>query len=125
MGQQLGKMPSTRQLRVSEQVKQVLNEIFIQGSFNDRDLKKAIVSINEVKISPDLKNATAYVSIIGEKYPHKAIKALNKADAYFKKEMSRKLNLKYTPKINFRADDVMDYAEKIENLLSGIHVKED
>ena len=125
MGQAIGKQPSTRQLRVAEQIKQLLNEVFIQGSFNDRDLKKAIVSINEVKISPDLKNATAYVSIIGEKYPHKAIKSLNKADHYFKKELSKKLNLKYTPSIKFMADDTMDYAEKIDNLLSGIHVKED
>jgi ribosome-binding factor A len=125
MGQAIGKQPSTRQLRVAEQIKKLLNEVFIQGSFNDRDLKKAIVSINEVKISPDLKNATAYVSVIGERYPHKAIKALNKADHYFKKEMSRKLSLKYTPKIKFIGDDTMDYAEKIEDILSGIHIKED
>lgn len=125
MGQQLGKLPSTRQLRVSEQIKQLLNEVFIQGSFNDRDLKNAIVSINEVKISPDLKNATAYVSIIGEQYPHKAIKALNKADHYFKKELSRKLNLKYTPKLKFMADETIEYAKKIDNLLSDLNVKED
>lgn len=117
----VGKQPSTRQLRVSEQIKQLLNQVFIEGSFNDRDLKKAIVSINEVKISPDLKNATAYVSIIGEKYPHKAVKALNKADAYFKREMSKKLNLKYTPKLEFIIDNTAENAEKIEKLLLKVN----
>jgi len=113
-------MPTTRQLRVAEQIKQFINETFISGSFNDRDLKKAMVSINEVRISPDLKNATAYVSVIGEKYPHHAVKALNKAVSYFKKEMSKKLNLKYTPNLKFVLDDTFEKASHMEKVLNGL-----
>lgn len=120
MDNRIGKSQSLRQLRVGEQIKQFLNETFIKGSFNDRDLKKAIISINEVKITADLKIAMAYVTIVGEKYPHKAIKALNKANAYFKKEMGKQLNLKYIPNIKFIQDDSLKVAEKIDKLFEDI-----
>jgi len=121
----IGKEPSQRQLQVAEQIKQLLNQAFIEGSFNDRDLKKAIISINEVRVSPDLKQAKAYVSIIDEKYPHKAIKALNKSKAYFKKEMSSKLHLKYIPNVIFMLDDTLETANKIDSLFEKIIKKED
>jgi ribosome-binding factor A len=109
-----------RQLQVGELVKKTLNTSIISGNFHDRDLKNAFISVNEVRISPDLKNAKAFVTIINEEHPHKAIKALNKAVPFFKKEFSEKLHLKFIPNIVFLKDETEEEAYRINALLKEI-----
>ena len=113
---------SQRQLRVGEQIRQVLIETIQRGHLHDADLEThlASITISEVRISPDLKNATAFTTSLLNKDLEKIVEALNNNVGYFKKELSSKLNLKYMPQIKFTSDELFDEAEHIENLLRKV-----
>ncbi len=114
--------PSQRQLRVGEQIRHILAETMQRGHFNQPVLIDLnLVSISEVKISPDLKHATAYVMSLGGANMEEILPALNKDKNVFRKEIARSARLRFTPTIRFVADNSFDEAQKIENILRDIH----
>ena len=115
------KEPSQRELRVGEQIRHNLAETMQRGHFNEAILIDLnLVSISEVRISPDLKHATAYVMSLGGADMDKILPALNRDKNVFKKEIARSARLRFTPTIRFIADNSFDEAEKIENILRDI-----
>lgn len=113
--------PTQRQLRVGEQLRHILAETMHRGHFNEAILIDAHLSISEVKVSPDLKHATAYVMALGGANMDEILPALNKDRNVFKKEVARNAGLRFTPTIRFVADNSFDEAEKIENILREIN----
>lgn len=113
--------PSQRQLRVGEQIRHILAETMQRGHFNEEILMGShTVSISEVRVSPDLKHATAYVMSLGGADMDEIVPALNKDQNVFKREIARSAGLRFTPKIRFVADNSFNEAQKIENILRDI-----
>ena len=114
--------PSQRQLRVGEQLRHVIAETMQRGHFHDPLLVDAapLVTVSEVRVSPDLKNATAYVMALGGSNMDEILPALNDVAAYFQKEVSRQLDLKFTPRIRFVTDRSFDEGNKIDNILKNL-----
>lgn len=114
--------PSQRQLRVGEQIRHIIAETMQRGHFNERVLIDLnLVSVSEVRISPDLKHATAYVMSLGGHNMDEILPALNRDKGVFRKDVARNAGLRYTPTIRFVADQSFDEAEKIENILRDIN----
>lgn len=117
--------PTQRQLRVGEQIRHILAETMQRGHFNEAVLIDAHLSISEVKLSPDLKHATAYVMALGGVNMDEILPALNKDRNVFKKEIARNAGLRFTPTIRFVPDNSFNEAEKIENILREIHAEKE
>jgi len=112
------KGPSQRQLRVAEQIRHLLSDSLRSGHFRDPMLQNAgNVTITSVDISPDLRSAHVYVMTLGGKDCSEIIKALNKAEGFFKLEISKKLELRVTPHLNFREDNSFDEAQHVHSIL--------
>jgi ribosome-binding factor A len=114
--------PTQRQLRVGEQIRHVIAETLQRGSFRDEAIMNyaSNISVSEVRISPDLKNATAYVVTLGNVDIEELLPGLNSEAHYFQKEINRSHNLKFTPKISFVKDNSFDEAKKINDILENI-----
>lgn len=118
--------PGQRQLRVAERIRHILSDVLMQGSFRDPALAKAnMISITAVNIGPDLKHATAYIMPLGGKDVETTVEALNRAAGYFRSEVGPKLDLRYTPKITFRADGSFEEAAHIDSILRQDRVRKD
>jgi ribosome-binding factor A len=114
--------PSQRQLRVGEQLRHIIAETLQRGHFRDEiliDLASA-VTVTEVRTSPDLKQATAYVISLGGEDMDKILPALNHNAPAFQKDINAKANLKFTPKIRFKHDSSFENVQKLDALLSNI-----
>jgi len=116
---------SQRQLRVGETVRHALAEILAQGNVHDPDLEGHIVTVPEVKMSPDLKLATIFVMPLGGRDTEVVIAALNRNKRFLRGEIAHRVNLKFAPEIRFRTDDRFDEAERIEKLLRTPEVRRD
>jgi ribosome-binding factor A len=116
---------SQRQLRVGELVRHAIADILAQGSAHDFDLEGQIITVPEVKMSPDLKLATIYVMPLGGRDIDKVIAALNRNKKFLRGEVARRVNLKFAHDIRFRVDDRFDEAERIEKLLRTPAVQRD
>ncbi len=114
--------PSQRQLRVAEQLRHSISETLRRGHFRNEALLDSgnRVTVTEVRISPDLKNATAYVMTLGGQNIDETLPALNDAAAYFQKEINSHTNLKFTPKVRFKKDETFDEVTKIDNILKNL-----
>ena len=117
--------PSQRMLRAGELIRHALAEILLRGETNDPELDKLTASIVEVKISPDLKIATAFVRTLIVGQEPQLLEALNRNRKYIRMLMTPKLAMKYTPDIRFRIDTALDYAGKIDEILRSPAVKRD
>ncbi len=117
--------PSQRMLRAGELIRHALAEILLRGETNDPELDKLTASIVEVKISPDLKIATAFVRTLFVGQEPQLLEALNRNRKYIRMLMTPKLAMKYTPDIRFRIDTALDYAGKIDEILRSPVVKRD
>ena len=117
MGNKLGKPISQRQLRVGEMIKQSLGMIFVRNEAKIPNLETNNITVTEVKMSQDLKIAKAYVLPLGGKDTDEVIKKLKEYSFLIRKVLSKKIIMKYLPKILFAKDDSFEYAEKIENLI--------
>ncbi len=110
--------PSQRQLRVSEQIRHMVVSSLRQGHFRDPDLQNTgDITVTSVDISPDLRNACAYVIPLAGKNSDIIVKALNRAAGFFKKEISKSLELRFTPRISFKLDNSFDKAQHVNNIL--------
>ena len=108
---------SQRQLRVGELVKQSLGQIFLRDEAKVPILDTKDITVTEVRMSPDLKSARAYVIPLGGKDTEKAVDVLTKFSYLIRKALSKKLDMKFLPKVSFVGDKSFDYAEKIEKLI--------
>jgi ribosome-binding factor A len=116
---------SQRQLRVGELVRHAIADILSQGIIHDPDLEGHIITVPEVRMSPDLKLATIYVMPLGGRDTDKVIAALERNKKFLRGEVGRRVNLKFAPDVRFRADDRFDEAERIEKLLRTPAVQRD
>ena len=106
-----------RHLRVGELVKQNLGQIFLRDEAKVPNIETKNITVTEVRMSPDLKNAKAYVIPLGGKDTDKAVSVLTEFSYLIRKALSRKIDMKYLPKVSFVGDQSFDYAEKIERLI--------
>ena len=108
---------SQRQLRVGELIKQSLGQIFLKEEAKVPTLVTKNITVTEVRMSPDLKNARAYVIPLGGKDTDNAVNVLTKFSHLIRKALSKKIDMKFLPKVSFIGDKSFDYAEKIEKLI--------
>ena len=113
----LGKTVSQRQLRVGEMIKQSLSMIFLKEEAKISNLDTNKITVTEVRMSPDLKTAKAYVLPLGGKNANEVVEILKEFSFIIRKVLSKKVELKFLPKLIFVKDESFDYAEKIENLI--------
>jgi ribosome-binding factor A len=118
--------PSQRQLRVGEQVRHALSEMLQRGEVRDDLIETTVISVNEVRMSPDLKIATAFVSPLGARDDAAVIEALNRNARFIRGRVSPALRqMKYMPEFRFRLDTSYDNMAKIDELLRSAEVKRD
>ena len=108
---------SHRQLRVGELIKQSLGQIFLKDEAKVPTLMTKNITVTEVRMSPDLKNARAYVIPLGGKDTDNTVNVLTKFSYLIRKALSKKIDMKFLPKVSFIGDKSFDYAEKIEKLI--------
>lgn len=121
-----GRAPSQRQLRVGEELRHVLAEILRRGDFRDPTLHGMNVTVTEVRISPDLRNATAFVTPLGgDGDPAETVSALRRAAPFFRSQVAKAMRLRHAPTIGFEADTSFDYASRIGTLLQDPEVRRD
>jgi len=116
-----GKKPpiySQRQLRVGELIKQSIGEIFIRNEAKILALNTSIITVTEVKMTPDLKSARVYVIPLGGKNTKKIVSILTEFSHLVRKALSKKLDAKFLPRLAFVEDNSFEYAEKIERLIN-------
>ena len=113
----LGKPITQRQLRVGEMIKQALGMLFIRDEAKLPDLSTKEITVTEVRMSQDLKIAKIFVMPLGGKNSEEIIEKLKKFAFVIRKVLSKKIVMKFLPKLYFVKDDSFDYAEKIENLI--------
>ena len=120
------KGPSQRQLRVGEQVRHALSDVLARGEVRDDLIETTVISVSEVRMSPDLKIATAFVSPLGAKDDDAIIKALAKNAKFIRGRVSGALRqMKYMPEFRFRLDTSYDNMAKIDQLLRSPEVQRD
>jgi ribosome-binding factor A len=117
--------PSQRQQRVAEIIRHALAEVLSRGDLQDDVLTRNVITIPEVRMSPDLKLATAYVMPLGGKDEDAVIKALEKNKKHLRQEVARRVNLKFAPDLRFRRDESFDEAARIDALLRTERVARD
>jgi len=119
------KQQSVRVLKVGERVRHILSELLARGEAHDDVLRASNISVTEVRMSPDLRNAKAYVKPLLGQDEAAVLKALRTNTAFFQKEVAKRLGLKFAPKLSFQPDESFDEAERIEKLLSDPKVASD
>lgn len=119
------KGPSQRMLRVGELIRHKLSEMLIRGEIHDDVLASHVVTISEVRMSPDMKIATCYVMPLGGKDVRPVIDALNGHKKYIRGEIAHAVNLKYAPDLKFREDESFEEATRIDRLLDSPKVRQD
>ena len=116
---------SQRQLRVGEELRHVLSQLFLRGELSDPELFGVYITISEVRISPDLANATVYVTQLGGKERKKSIvDALSRATPFLRHKIAQRIYLRRVPNLSFEYDNSFEHAERISKLLKDI-VKEE
>jgi ribosome-binding factor A len=116
---------SVRLLRVGEQVRHALSDILMRGDVHDETLASHLVSVTEVRMSPDLRHATAFVKPLLGSDEAVVIKALRTNTAYLQSEVARRVNTKYAAKLKFLPDESFDEGGKIDALLRQPKVAQD
>ena len=116
---------SQRQLRVGELLRHALADIVAREKLREADLQGAMLTITEVTVSPDLKSATAYCSLLGGGDIDRVIAALNGARREIRRHLGSNVSLKFTPDIKFKADHTLDQANAIDALLNSPRVAKD
>jgi ribosome-binding factor A len=116
---------SVRLLRVGEQFRHILSELLARDEVHDDVLNSHSVSVTEVRMSPDLRHATAFIKPLLGANEEKVLKALRTNTAFFQKEVAARVSMKYAAKLKFLADDSFDQATHIEGLLAQPKVQQD
>lgn len=118
--------PGQRQLRVGERIRHILSDIMRRGGLRDPDLQNTgMITVTAVDIGPDLQHAAVFVMPLGGEKADTIVEALNRASGYFRSEMARELDLRYTPKLSFKIDRSFDEAAHIDKLLGRYEIRKD
>ena len=117
--------PSQRQQRVAELVRHAIAEVLARGDIQDDVITRHVITVPEVRMSPDLKLATAYVMPLGGKDEEAVLAALERHRKVLRQEVARRVNLKFAPELRFRRDDSFDEAARIDALLRTERVQRD
>ncbi len=120
-----GEDQSVRLLKVGERVRHILSELLARGEVHDDVLSATTVSVTEVRMSPDLRQAKVYVKPLLGHDEAKVVKALQVNTAFFQREVAHRLGLKFAPKLRFMADESFDEASRIDQLLHDPRVRRD
>ena len=108
---------SQRQLRVGEEIRHVLAQIFARTEFRDPDLAGVLITVTEVRVSPDLKHATAFVTRLGRSDIDEKLPALKRVAAFLRSQIAHEIRLRVAPDISFQPDTALEYAMHIDELL--------
>lgn len=119
-----GRAPTQRQLRVGEEIRHALAEILRRADFRDPELQDLNITVSEVKVSPDLKNATAFIMPLGGGHEELA-PALTRAQAYLRGQVAKAVRLPHVPRLSFQIDSSFDYAFRIGQILHQDDVRRD
>jgi ribosome-binding factor A len=119
------KGPTQRSLRAGEVVRHALAEILARGEIHDPVIATHLITVPEVRMSPDLRTATVYILPLGGQDAAVVLAALERNKRYLRGEIARRVNLKFAPDIRFRIDQRFDEAERIERLLRSPQVRRD
>ena len=115
---------SQRQLRVGELVKQNLGELFIRNEAKIPNINSRIITVTEVRMTPDLKTARVYVIPLGGIDSKETVKILTEYSHLVRKALSKRLDIKFLPKLTFVEDNSFEYAEKIERIIKEIKIND-
>ena len=116
---------SVRLLRVGEQVRHVLSDLLSRGEVHDHTLQSHLVSVTEVRMSPDLRHATVFVKPLLGQDEDVVLKALRTNTAFLQREVAQRVRTKYAAKLKFLLDESFDEGSHIERLLRSEHVAQD
>jgi len=125
MTRRRGNAPNQRQLRVGEELRHALVRILAREHFRDPTLDGARVTVTEVRIGPDLRNATAYVVPFGGSGGRELVSALNRAAGFFRAQFAHEITLRYVPAVRFELDSRFEQADRIDRLLHDPRVARD
>ena len=120
-----GKGPSQRQLRVGEEIRHILAEVFFLRHSGDDLLDRSSITVTEVRVSPDLQNATVFVVPLGGQHVPEILTALKEKSWFFRRAVARQLKTRVAPRLVFEADLSFDEAQRIDALLRSPKVKKD
>ena len=120
-----GPGPSQRQLRVGELIRRTLSEVLARGDVHDPDLNRMSITVGEVRTSPDLRIATAYVLPLGGKGQDEVIKLLAHNKGELRRAVSKKLALKFAPDLRFQLDETFDRMDDTRRMLNQDNVRRD
>ena len=120
-----GPGPSQRQLRVGELIRRALADVLARGDIHDPDLSRMSITVGEVRTSPDLKIATAYVLPLGGQGQDEVVGLLARNKGELRRIIGKKVGLKYAPDLRFRIDETFDKMDETRRLLSQDHVRQD
>ncbi|WP_132247222.1 30S ribosome-binding factor RbfA [Primorskyibacter sedentarius] len=120
-----GSGPSQRQLRVGELIRRTLSDVLNRGDIHDPDLNRLSITVGEVRTSPDLKVATAYVLPLGGKGQEEVVELLKRNQGELRRAVSKKLTLKYAPELRFRLDETFDRMDETRRLFAQDDVRRD
>ena len=116
---------SQRQLRVGEEIRHLLAELLERGNMRDPELREASITVTSVDVSPDLRNATAFVMPLGGQDAARLLAAMKRAAPWFRAQVGERAGLRYSPEIRFQLDRTFDEADKIGALLRRPDVARD
>ncbi len=117
--------PSQRQLRVGEEMRHALAAVLGRGDLADPRLSGISITVTEVRVSPDLTNATAFVTPLGGESLDDRVAALNRAAGYIRARLAQEIVLKSVPRLSFKADQSFDAAQRMQSLLDSPKVRRD
>lgn len=117
--------PSQRQLRVGEVIRRALSDILARGEVHDPDLARVSVTVAEVRVSPDLRQATAYVMPLGGVNTAEVVRALGRNRAELRRLVTDRIDLRFSPELAFRADTRFDQMDRTRDVLRSPEVRRD
>lgn len=117
--------PGQRQLRVGEMLRKALSDVLLRSPVEDPDLSGVTVTVSEVSVSPDLRQATAFIMPLGGAEQNRVVEALERHRKFVRGELARRVTLKYMPSLTFKLDETFDEADRIESLLRSPKVAQD
>ena len=120
-----GRLPSQRQLKVGELIRHALADIFFRGDIVDEVLSRHSLTVPEVRMTPDLKLATAYILPLGGGDAAEAVAHLDKHKRFLRGEVAKRVSLKFMPELRFKVDTTFESSRRIDELLASPTVARD
>lgn len=117
--------PSQRQLKVGESIRRALADVLARGDVHEPGLARVSVTVSEVRVSPDLRQATAYVMPLGGLHVEETLEALKRARGELRHEVTRSLTLKFSPSLDFKLDETFDRMDDMRRMLGQAAVRRD